>query len=275
MNAAVPLSRPQVPRAQGEVRLSARAQGGVTRLGDLRAQGSLKALFPRGAGDALEVVTLNTAGGLTSGDRMRLEARAEAGARLRLSTQAAERAYRAGEAEPARVETRLSAGPGARIDWLPQETILYDGARLERRLLADLEGDATALLVEPLVFGRLAHGEVLREGRLRDRWEVRRDGRLRFADAFRVEGDIAATLDRAGVGGGARAMATVVVAGPGAESHLAAARALCAGTGGAGMIEDGLLFARLLAADGFALRQALVPLIVRLSGAALPKTWTL
>ncbi len=271
------LTRPPAgpPRAQGEVVLSAWADGGATRLGRLRQQGSLKALFPRSSGSALETVMLNTAGGLTSGDRMRIEVLAGVGARLRLTTQAAERAYRAAGDPPATTEVRLAAQENARIDWLPQETILFDGARLDRRLLVDLAPTATALLVEPLVFGRLARGEELREGRFHDRWEVRRGGRLVFADALRMGGDMAATLDRAGVGNGARAMASVLFAGDAAAGHLASARALLTGRGGASLIEDGVLFLRLLAPDGFALRNTLVPLITRLTGAPLPKVWTL
>lgn len=160
------------------------ATSGASRLSDLRQQGSLRALFPRGTGPAVEAVLLNTAGGLTGGDVMSVAAHAAPGTRLRLSTQAAERIYRAIEGTQARAEVRLQAEGDGRIDWLPQETILFDGARLDRRLLADLAPEATCLLVEPLVFGRLAHGEEVRTGRLRDRWEVRRGGRLVFADAL-------------------------------------------------------------------------------------------
>ena len=255
--------------------LSAKAGGGASRLGDLRQEGSLRALLPRPRGTALEAVLLNTAGGLTGGDRMRLEARAGAGARLVLSTQAAERAYRAPGEAAARVETRLCAEAGGRIDWLPQETILFDGARLERRLSVTLWGDATALLVEPILFGRLARGEEVRSGAFADRWELRRDGRLLFADRLRIGGDMAGTLDRMAVAGGARAMASVLFAGPAAASHLGAVRAMLPRAAGASLIEDGLLLVRLLAPDGFALRRSLVPLITRLGGMALPRVWSL
>lgn len=279
MSAALALAladpRPEPQRARGEVLLTVRQAAGRSRLLDFRQQGSLKALFPRPAGEALEAVLLNTAGGLTGGDRMRCEARAQAGARLVLSTQAAERGYRAIGEATARVETRLAVEDGARIDWLPQETILFDGARLERRLSVEVAGRGSALLVEPLLFGRLARGEEVRSGLFADRWEVRRDGRLVFADRFRIVGDMAGTLDAMPVAGGARAMASLLLVAPGAEAQLAPLRAMLPPTAGASLLEEGVLLARCLATDGFALRQALGPIITALSGRALPKVWRL
>jgi urease accessory protein len=192
-----------------------------------------------------------------------------------LSTQAAERAYRAPGEAAARVETRLGAESGGRIDWLPQETILFDGARLERRLSVTLQGDAAALLVEPVLFGRLARGEEVRSGAFADRWEVRRDGRLLFADRLRIGGDMAGTLDRMAVAGRARAMASVLLAAPGAESHLRAVRLMLPRAAGASLIEEGLLLVRMLAPDGLDLRRTLVPLITRLGGRPLPRVWSL
>ena len=139
----------------------------------------------------------------------------------------------------------------------------------------DLAGDATALLVEPLLFGRLARGEEVREGFFADRWEVRRDGRLLFADRLRIGGDMAGTLDRMAVAGGARAMASVVLAGAEAEGHLAAVRGLLPPTAGASLIEEGLLLVRMLAPDGFGLRRILLPIIQRLAGGPVPKVWSL
>jgi urease accessory protein len=271
----LPVATPPEPqRARGAVMLSAERRDGASRLVELRQEGSLKALFPRPAGDGLEAVLLNTAGGLTGGDRMRVEARAGEGARLSLSTQAAERAYRAAEGV-ARMDLRLSVAPGARLLWLPQETILFDGACLERHLSVALEGNGGCLIVEPLLFGRLARGEEVRDGLLADRWEVRRDGRLLFADRLRIGGDMAAALDGIGVGGGARAMASVLLAAPEAAARLPLARSLLPAAGGASLIEDGLLLVRLLARDGFALRATLLPLLRALAGGPMPKVWSL
>lgn len=259
------------PRARGAARLSALRDGARTRLGDLRQEGSLRLLFPRPAGPALEAVALNTSGGLTGGDRLALDARAGPGARLVLTTQACERAYRAAGGY-ATVDVTLRAEAGARLDWLPQETILFEGSRLRRTLRLDLDPTATALLVEPVILGRLARGEALRDAAFRDRWEVRVGGRLAFADAVRLEGDVHALLDRPATGAGARALATVLLAGPGAAGHLRPLREMAEGA--ASLVGDGLIVARLLAPDGFALRRRLLPLILALAG-RVPKVWTL
>ena len=265
---------PVQPRAQGAVRVSAKAGPGGGRLDGLREQGSLRALFPRGA-RGVEVCLVNTAGGLTGGDRFAVEAAAGAGASLLLSTQAAERAYRAEAGSEARLDVRLSAGPGARLSWLPQETILYDGAALVRRLHVDLAADARLLLVEPLVFGRAAMGERVRSARFRDRVEIRREGRLAWLDAVRLEGDLDALLSRPGVAAGAGAMASLLYAGPDAAAEIGPLRAAFGAMGGASLVEDGLLAARLLAPDSHALRRALLPALDRLTGDALPKAWRL
>ncbi|NAZ36225.1 urease accessory protein UreD [Rubellimicrobium sp. CFH 75288] len=230
-------------------------------------------LFPRPSGPWLEAVLLNTAGGWTGGDRSDTEAETVARARLCLTSQACERAYRsAGGA--AEVGVRLRVGEGGRIDWLPQETILYDGAALRRRLEADVAAGGTLMVAEALLFGRLAHGEQVRRLSLRDRWTVRREGELVFADALRIEGDAAALLDGP-AGGGARAAASFLLVGSGAEAALERVRPLLPPKGGAGVVREGVLFGRLLAADGHALRRALIPLILALAEAPLPKVWRL
>jgi urease accessory protein len=263
------------PRARGAVLLTAELSGGRTRIGRLRQSGSLKALFPRGGEGALDCVLLNTAGGLTGGDRMSVTAAAGAGAALVLSTQAAERAYRAPPGSEARAEVRLTVGSGGRIDWLPQETILFEGSRLVRRLEVDLEEGATVLVVEPLVFGRAAMGEDPRDLRLADRWDLRRCGRPVLSDRLRIAGDAAGTLDRAAAGGGGRATATILFAAPGAAASLPGLRAILAGTGAASAAEDDILLARVLAEGSLALRAALFPAIRHLTGAEVPKVWRL
>ena len=264
-------------RARGRARIAVRAEDGVTRLAELYQDGCAKLRLPKVYGpSSVEAVLLNTAGGLTGGDVYATEAVAGAGAALTLTTQACERVYRATGDRPARVDTRLSAGAGAHLHWLPQETILFDGGRLDRSLDVDLTGDAAFLAVEALVLGRVASGETVTGGAFTDSWRVRRDGRLIFADAARIGGDIDVAAAGPATLAGMKAMATAVLAAPGAEAKLADARAVLDAlpTAGASAL-PGVLICRLVAADDRALRTHLVPLLNLLAGRALPRVWHL
>ncbi len=171
-----------------------------------------------------EAVLINTSGGVTGGDRLQWRLEAGAGAALVVTTQAAERVYRSTGGE-ARIETRLVAGPGATLEWLPQETILFDAGRLDRRLEVDLAADASVTLLESIVLGRAAMGEQVMSGALSDQWRIRRGGRLVHAEALRAEGDLARAAAGAATLAGGRAFATLVHLAPGAEARLDAARA--------------------------------------------------
>ncbi|TDK45015.1 urease accessory protein UreD [Antarcticimicrobium luteum] len=269
----MPLARPVQPRAEGALHLSSKRLDARSVIDGFRCSGAMKALFPRSAG-ALEAIMINSSGGLTGGDRIAVRARAGRDTDLTLTTQAAERAYRASDGV-ARVETRLEAAAGARLSWLPQELILFRGASLDRSLRIELAADARLLMVEPVLFGRGAMGEVLDQARLRDRIEIRRDGRPLYRDATRLEGDLAAQLARPGIAGGCAAIASLVFIDPAAEAHLDQVRALLPETGGASLLHPDLLAVRLLAHDGFELRRHLLPILDRLSGETLPTSWRL
>lgn len=236
-----------VPRSHGLARLS-RSDG---RLRRLHQQGCMRILMPRGRSEA---VVVNTAGGIAGGDRLAAEIHAGSGERLTLTTQAAERVYRS-TGEAGQVANLLTLEEGSRIDWLPQETILFEGAALERRLTVTMAESATLLAVESLVFGRAAHGEVLHRLHLRDHWRIHRGARLIHAEAVRLDAMPAgqATLN------GARASATLILAAPGAGDGLDAARALIPEGTEAGISAlPGMLVARFLAPSSQALRAALV-----------------
>ncbi|WP_254919104.1 urease accessory protein UreD [Oceanicola sp. 22II-s10i] len=255
--------------------MTAVPRGGRSRIGRLRQQGSFKALFPHGARQSLQAVFLNTAGGITGGDRFLLTAGAETGAHLVMTSQAAERAYRAQPDEVGRLTSRLSVAGGARLDWLPQETILFEGAALERRIEADVAGDGRFLAVEPVIFGRAAMGEVVHDASLTDHWRIRRDGRLIYADSLRLSGDIAARLADPAVADGGMALASMVLVAPGAEDFCSQLNDLMGEAGAASAPRDGVLVARFVAADGFALRRALIPAIRLLTGDDIPRPWML
>lgn len=246
-----------------------------TVLDRLYQSGASKLLLPRTGGTELTGVILNTAGGVTGGDRFDIAATAGPDCKLTLTTQAAERIYRAQPGEIGKVSTCLTADDGATINWLPQETILFDNSALRRRLSVDLTGNATFLMVEPVIFGRKAMGEDIRAGRFTDTVDIRRDGKLCFADATRLSGDISMHLDHPAIADGARAMASVLFAAENAEGYLTPLRGLMPAHGGVSLVRPGILFCRLLAADSYVLRQFLIPVIQTLTGAPLPRTWTL
>ncbi|MCW8842750.1 MAG: urease accessory protein UreD, partial [Rhodobacteraceae bacterium] len=226
-------------------------------LDQFRQSGSLKCLFPRLPHQGMEAVLINTAGGVTGGDRFSLTAAAKPDTHLTLTTQACERVYRAQSGQVGTMRSHLRVGPRAQLDWLPQETLLFQGCALDRRLTIDLASEARLLMVEPLVFGRTAMGEVVTQGELTDRIDIRREGGALYLDALRLTGNIAAHMARPFTGNGAGALASVVYVAPNAEAQLDPVRALLPATGGASLIRPDLLVLRLLAEDSFALRQSL------------------
>jgi urease accessory protein len=260
-------------RARGEGRVTASVRNGQTEIAKLYQEGCAKIRLPHTHNDGLQAVLMNTAGGLTGGDHISWSAEAAAGAKLTLTTPACERVYRSLGTD-AVVENRLVAHQGAHIDWLPQETILFEGGRLDRRLDVELAEGATLTAVEAVLLGREAMGEAAANARLRDNWRIHRDGRLIHAEATTLSAD---PLERQSLSllDGALAFATVLHISPVAERRLDAVRALLPETGGASVIGEKLTV-RLLAANGLALRRALSPIIALLSSAgSLPRLWSL
>ncbi|MEJ0098069.1 MAG: urease accessory protein UreD [Bauldia sp.] len=217
---------------------------------------------------------VNTAGGITGGDHLAYSARAGDGAHGVVTTQAAERIYRR-SAGVARIDTTLDVGSNASLDWLPQETILFDRSALARTLTADVHPSGRLLAVEAIVLGRAAMGETAREVVVTDSWRIRRGGTLIFADGLRLDGDAVATMAGGASGNGAAAIATLVLVAPDAEARIDAARAALADAAGeAGASAwNGMLAARLIAATGQDLRADLMRLIIALRGATMPRVW--
>ncbi len=266
---------PPLQRARGRAEVAVSHRGGRVRLDRLVQEGCGKALMPRTHGGPSEVVLVNTSGGVTGGDRIDWRLAVGDGAALVATTQAAERIYRA-SGGAGRIATRLVLGAGARLDWLPQETILFDGGRLDRTLDVEMAGDATLLALETVVLGRAAMGERVATGLLSDHWRIRRDGRLVHAEAVHAEGDLAAATAGPATLRGGRAFATVVLAAPGAADRLAAARALLgdAGVEAAATAKPDLLVARFVAAEAHRLRGALVRFLMALRPSPLPRVWS-
>jgi urease accessory protein len=264
------------PRAVGSAVLSVRAgPQGRTQIANLRQAGATRLVFPRSYGRGIEAVMVNTAGGVTGGDRFDLDVHVEDGAQLTLTTQAAERAYRAQRGEIGTIATRLTVGDGARLHWLPQELILFDRCNLRRRLEIDLDAGARLLMVEPLAFGRTAMGERLEHVAFQDRIRIIRAGRPLYLDGMDLQGDAAAQLQAPACANGATAMASVVMVAPDAARHLPTLRAILPETAGASALAADVLVLRLLAPDSLRLRRVLIPVLETLSRNNLPMSWRL
>ncbi|MDG4853223.1 MULTISPECIES: urease accessory protein UreD [unclassified Mesorhizobium] len=272
------ISLPAAQRVAGRGRLFCGKSGGRTRLQRLYQDGSAKIRMPAVQGDPLEAVLINTAGGLTGGDRLGWEIEVGEGASASITTQACEKIYRAAS-DRAETKVSLTVGAGGSIAWLPQETIVFNRAAFARALHVELAVGAEALLLEATLFGRLAMGERTVLGNFHDRWRVCQGGRLIHAEDFRIGPDIAAGLQRQAVTGGALASATMLLVSPRAETLLEPARAIIGDQGGASFWsvgQSGKLLARLTAGDGYQLRKRLIPLVELLNGrAGLPKLWSL
>ncbi len=261
-------------RAMGRIALSVTAHDGKSRRARVHEVGSLRVRFPNAADAAqLEAVMVNTAGGMTGGDRFGIEVDVSAGARLCLTSAAAEKVYRS-LGPDTKVSVRLSAGSRAALAWLPQETILFDQARLQRTIDLDLAGDASVLLAEAIVFGRVAMGEAVACGHVSDRWRVRVGGELVFAETTRLDSEIAQHLRKTAVAAEGAAVASVLNL-PADEDSAAAIRAMQQSfLGDVGVSAwNGLALARLVAPDGAALRHDLIAVLTTWGGGMLPRLW--
>lgn len=274
---------PSRPKVHGATEITFRHDHGATRLGHLYHRDPLRVLFPAPpSGDIPLAALVTVSGGMVGGDQLDIAVRTEAGAKALFAAQAAEKVYRSTGPDCA-IEIGLAAESDSWLEWMPQETILYEGARLRRRTVADIDPTARLMAGEIIVLGRRAMGERVTRGLLRDDWEVRIDGRLVWADALRLDGDIAATVDHPAGLGGAAAIGTVIVAGQGAADRLDLTRELLEDTPedvrcGATVV-NGVLLVRWLSVEPFALRRAFGTFWARYRHAAgglperLPRLW--
>jgi urease accessory protein len=268
-------ARTWLPRTEGGVRLGLIYRAGRTRIDTLHQAGAARVRFPRpDAAGAMEAVFLNTAGGLTGGDSFGISVAVGDGASAVLTTAAAEKIYRSAGGE-ASISVALSIAGNGQLGWLPQPTIVFDRARLDRKMTVELASNARFLAAEMLIFGRAAMGESVAQGNVRDTVRVRRDQALLFADSFRLEGEIATALARPAVLAGARATGLVLYVAPAAEARLEEARSLSAKAAGVMGVSayQRMLVARAAAPDGRTLQTDLAPLLEALHGRPLPRIW--
>jgi urease accessory protein len=268
-------------RAEGSCQIVLSGSEKGTRIMDVFQRFPIRVMFPRAGGAVEEAVLINTAGGIAGGDRLESGVTALANASIAVTSQAAEKVYRAFN-EPARVTTKLKACEAAKLAWLPQETILFNWGRLSRETEIELASGAELLALEWLVLGRAAHGEKMVGGHITDSWRVKRDGRLIWADCFRATDETFPQLNRKALLSNCKAVATLIYFGPHLDVLLERLREIarslechCAVTS-----VSGLIIVRLAAMVSSDLRLALRSFLQQLSGEIgagpfrVPKMWS-
>ena len=263
---------PGMIRAKGNIRCRFSANPRRTEASELYEAGGYRMKFPKGV--MCEGVIINTGGGMAGGDSLSVEISLDVDAKAVVSTQSAEKIYRA-QSEPSAASIQLSLSERSQLAWLPQETLLFSGAKLNRHFRADMASNATLSLFEGVIFGRGAMGERITEGAFRDSWRIRRDQKLVFADEVALEGDMAVRLDRPAIGAGARAVATFLHLAPDAEARLDEARAaletsLCECGASAW---NGMLVVRFAAVEPEMLRQSATRFLNQFRAVPVPRVW--
>jgi urease accessory protein len=264
-------------RSRGVLDLIFADRGGKSHATRAYQQGAMKVRFPNVIeGQPLEAVVLNTAGGLTGGDRLDLKFHAEAGAAATVSSQACEKVYRS-PGDPAHVSVGISLDAGAALGWLPQPAIFFDGAHLRRETHVTMAANATLLALEGVIFGRAAMGETVKTGSLSDAWSIRRGGRLVHVDRFATGDAIGPILGRMTVLGANRAMATLRYVAPDAQARIEEMRGLLANSlcAAAASAWDGMMVVRLAAADGYGLIAELMRVLSAFRAAPMPRVWSI
>jgi urease accessory protein len=247
---------------EGAAEIGLARRDGRTRLIHLFERDPLRVLFPvPEPGDPLQAVLVTTSGGLVGGDRLDIAIRLGGQAVAHVTASAAEKIYRSLGPTTVIHQSLTVAADGA-LEFLPPETILFDGARLRRETVVELAPGAAFLGGDLVIFGRRARGERFTRGLLREVWEIRRGGELVWGDALHLDEEIAASVDDPACFAGAAGFATLILA-PGngeVQSHLVGARAVQSvakgGLRAAVTAVKGLLIGRWLAADALILRRA-------------------
>jgi urease accessory protein len=269
-------------RANGVGRVVLGSFGGGTRIKDLFQRSPIRIMFPgSGVGTLEEAVLINTAGGIAGGDRLEYGITALANASIAVTSQAAEKVYRALD-EPSRITTKLSAHGLAKLAWLPQETIVFNRASINRQTEIEISSGSELLALEWLVLGRAAHGEEVVGGCIIDSWRVKRDGRLVWADTFRATDDMFSHLHRTALLSDCKAIGTLIYFGPQVDARLEGLREMalrsgcqCAATLVAGLVI--VRFAARLSSDlRWAVRGALQQFSRELGGGPfrVPRMWS-
>ena len=258
-------------RANGLLKLVANGTGTIE---EYKNSGASKGLFPNRQ-KGLECILINTGGGLTGGDRISFFIDSKEQAEVIISTQGFERIYKTNNNSKAIIQTNLNVLDQALLYWVPQETLLYNNGQLERQINVNLSKNAQALILEGMIYGRIAMGELSITGSVSDTIKIQVENKTVFQDRSQLSGQIGAQLDRPAVANGARATALLVYKSKDAPRASDVINRYQNHSSGVTLFKNDLCVARFLAQDGYALRKMLLPILQNITKQRLPKPWLL
>lgn len=261
-------------RVHGGIGVRVEKHGLQNRVTDVSERDGYKVRFPRRS-DPPEAIIINTGGGLASGDEIMQSFEIGDSSALTVTTQASERSYRSADGATTRLSVTASIGADASLLWLPQETILFNQTRLSRSIDIDMTSSSRALIAETVVFGRIAMGETLKTGLFADKWRVRRDDKLVFAENIRLGDDTFQAMTSAAMAGGAHVTMTLIHVAPHADDLLEAARNAIAKAAFpcAASAWNGMLVVRGLAHRSEDIRRMMAHLLPTLTATPVPRVW--
>ncbi|MBL4740367.1 MAG: urease accessory protein UreD, partial [Sneathiella sp.] len=246
-----------LPRSVGRVEIGFQREDGDTVLKHLFQSGCGRVRFPTVDHVHMpEAVLINTAGGLTGGDVMNFTITAGPGTELTVTGQAAEKIYKSIGPEVV-IGAEIFVESDAYLEWLPQETILFEKGRLRRLNKIHLAKDAKLLALEATILGRRAHGETLSDATITDGWKIWKEGKLVWFDQFCLNGNLDQLAARRGLLDGATSFATIVLALPDITGYVEIAREvaeLCESTIGVTSFDGELMIVRFLDKEAYSLR---------------------
>jgi urease accessory protein len=258
----VSVPMPQSVRVDSDLRLEVIAGPCRGKIAERRETGALRFRFPRAHGRPPEAILVNVAGGLTGGDRVSMAIKVGQNASLTVTSATAERIYSSKD-DPTMIATNFHVADGGTLIWLPQESILHEGARLVRTVVVNAESAGRFMLADMIYLGRRASGEGFDDGMWKDRWRVSIGGRLVFADETRLTASTLSAQFRAGTLNSAVALGSCLLCGSAPDHLLALVRQSLEGVDGihaGATLVDGLAVVRLMSSDASRLRVAMMAL---------------
>ncbi len=259
-------------RARGRLGLSFEKSKGGNCLTHLHQSGCLKAMIPKNYFSVPDVVLINTAGGVTGGDHLQIKADIGELAQACFTTQTAERIYKSINGF-GKIEIELDLEKASKLDWIPQETILFDKSAIKRTIKVNMQQSSHLLMLETIVLGRQAMGEVVTKNLFLDQWKITRDDRLIYMEALKLSD--ANELSGLAALGANKALATILYVAPDAEERLSQMRNVLSKFEllAAASAWDGKLVVRLVSTCQQFLRENLIRIITEFRGRELPKVW--